>query len=60
MTILGFPKHLLFYRFDENEVFVRRVVHGARDLERLYLLNPKRDAMISCPMPPLPRSLQQR
>lgn len=36
VTISGFPKHLLFYRFDDNEVFVLRVVHGARDLERLF------------------------
>jgi len=36
MTISGFPKHLLFYRFDDEEVFVLRVVHGARDLERLF------------------------
>jgi toxin ParE1/3/4 len=34
--ISGFPKHLLFYRFDDDEVFVLRVVHGARDLERLF------------------------
>jgi toxin ParE1/3/4 len=34
--ISGFPKHLLFYRFDEQEVFILRVVHGARDLERLF------------------------
>lgn len=33
--ISGFPKHLIFYRFDEEEVLVLRVVHGARDLERL-------------------------
>lgn len=33
--IPGFPKHLLFYRFRETEVLVLRVVHGARDLERL-------------------------
>jgi toxin ParE1/3/4 len=36
ITISGFPKHLLFYRFDDKEVFVLRVVHGARDLERLF------------------------
>jgi len=36
MIISGFPKHLLFYRFDDEEVFVLRVVHGARDLERLF------------------------
>jgi toxin ParE1/3/4 len=35
-SIAGFPKHLLFYKFDDNEVFVLRVVHGARDLERLF------------------------
>ncbi len=35
-TISRFPKHLLFYRFDDDEVFVLRVVHGARDLERLF------------------------
>jgi plasmid stabilization system protein ParE len=34
-TISGFPKHLLFYRFDAEEVFVLRIAHGARDLERL-------------------------
>jgi toxin ParE1/3/4 len=36
ITISGFPKHLLFYRFDGEEIFVLRVVHGARDLERLF------------------------
>jgi toxin ParE1/3/4 len=35
-TISGFLKHLVFYRFDDDEVFVLRVVHGARDLERLF------------------------
>lgn len=34
--ISGFPKHLVFYRFDNDEVFILRVVHGARDLERLF------------------------
>jgi toxin ParE1/3/4 len=34
-AIRGFPKHLLFYKVDSGEVFVLRVVHGARDLERL-------------------------
>jgi len=34
-TISGFPKHLVFYRVDEGEIFILRVVHGARDLERL-------------------------
>lgn len=35
ITIKGFPKHLLFYKIDGEEIFVLRVVHGARDLERL-------------------------
>jgi toxin ParE1/3/4 len=34
-AIPRFPKHLLFYRFDGEEVLVLRIVHGARDLERL-------------------------
>jgi toxin ParE1/3/4 len=34
-AIGGFPKHLLFYRFDRGVVLILRVVHGARDLERL-------------------------
>ena len=33
--ISGFPKHLLFYRFEGGEIHILRVVHGARDLERL-------------------------
>ena len=36
----GFPKHPLFYRFDSGEIFVLRVVHGARDLERLLSVHP--------------------
>ena len=35
ITIPGFHKHLLFYKFDRGEVFVMRIVHGARDLEEL-------------------------
>jgi toxin ParE1/3/4 len=34
-TIPGFPKHLLFYRVRDSEILILRVVHGARDLERL-------------------------
>lgn len=36
VLIPKFPKHLLFYRFTEGEVFVLRVVHGARDLENMF------------------------
>lgn len=31
-----FPKHLVFYRSQGEEIFILRVVHGARDLERLF------------------------
>jgi toxin ParE1/3/4 len=34
-TLIGFPKHLLFYTFQGDEVFVLRVLHGARDLDSL-------------------------
>jgi toxin ParE1/3/4 len=34
-AIPRFPKHLVFYRYDDEEVLVLRIVHGARDLERL-------------------------
>jgi toxin ParE1/3/4 len=34
--VAGFSKHLIFYRFQEKEVLVLRVVHGARDLESLF------------------------
>lgn len=34
--VKGFPKHLVFYRFRDKELFVLRVVHGARDLESLF------------------------
>ncbi len=33
--IRGFSKHLLFYKIDQNEIFLLRVLHGARDLESL-------------------------
>jgi toxin ParE1/3/4 len=35
-AIVGFPKHLLFYRVHGTEILVLRVVHGARDLEKLF------------------------
>lgn len=31
----GFPAHLAFDRAMENEIYILRVVHGARDLETL-------------------------
>jgi plasmid stabilization system protein ParE len=36
MTIAGVPKHLLFYTLRETDVFILRVVHGARDLQNLF------------------------
>lgn len=35
MAIAGFPRHLIFYRADEQEIRILRVVHGTRDLETL-------------------------
>ena len=29
-----FEKHLLFYRHDESTLYIERVIHGARDLQR--------------------------
>ena len=37
MGILG--KYLIFYRIELNGIFVVRIVHGARDLRRIF---PKR------------------
>jgi toxin ParE1/3/4 len=34
--IPGFPKHLIFYRIDNEEIFILRVLHRARDLESLF------------------------
>jgi toxin ParE1/3/4 len=36
VPIAGFSKHLLFYRYRHKSLFVIRIVHGARDLERLF------------------------
>jgi toxin ParE1/3/4 len=36
MPITGFPKHLIFYRVDNGEIVILRVIHGARDLESLF------------------------
>jgi toxin ParE1/3/4 len=36
VPVAGFPRHLVFYRFRGNEIFVLRVIHGARDLESLF------------------------
>jgi plasmid stabilization system protein ParE len=35
MPIAGFARHLIFYRAEEVEIRILRVVHGARDLESL-------------------------
>jgi len=34
--VRGFPKHLVFYRFRDKELFILRIVHGTRDLESLF------------------------
>ena len=36
LPVRGFPSHLIFYQvLDNNRVHVLRVLHGARELERL-------------------------
>ncbi len=35
-TIQKFPKHLLFYQLQGDQLVVLRVIHGARDLESLF------------------------
>jgi len=35
VTIPGFRNYLLFYRFNDDSLDVVRVIHGARDLDRL-------------------------
>ncbi|HLW84363.1 MAG TPA: type II toxin-antitoxin system RelE/ParE family toxin [Candidatus Sulfotelmatobacter sp.] len=35
MPIARFPKHLIFYKVEDREVVILRVIHGARDLENL-------------------------
>ena len=36
MAVAGFPRHLIFYQFEGSEIFILRVLHGARDLESLF------------------------
>ena len=33
--VTGFPKHLVFYRIQKQQMNILRIVHGARDLESL-------------------------
>ena len=35
IPIAGFPKHLLFYKFANEELLIVRIIHGARDLNDL-------------------------
>ena len=36
VPISGFPKHLVFYSVEDNDVLILRVLHRARDLESLF------------------------
>ena len=36
VPVARFNKHLIFYRVRQSEFLVLRVVHGARDLEKLF------------------------
>lgn len=35
----GFSRHLVFYRATATELHVLRVIHGARDIERIFTPN---------------------
>lgn len=37
MPVRGFPTHLIFYQRQNTRIVVLRVVHGARDLESLFI-----------------------
>ena len=34
--VSGFPKYLIFYRVDEMELAVVRIIHGARDYDTMF------------------------
>jgi toxin ParE1/3/4 len=36
LAVARFPKHLVFYRIEQDTLLILRVVHGARDLESLF------------------------
>ncbi|MCC5636397.1 type II toxin-antitoxin system RelE/ParE family toxin [Nostoc sp. CHAB 5844] len=36
ISIKGFKKYLIFYRINESEVDILRVIHGARDIESIF------------------------
>lgn len=36
IAVAGFTRHLIFYRFQEQQLLILRVIHGARDLESLF------------------------
>jgi len=36
LSVVGFPRHLIFYQAREHEIFILRTLHGARDLESLF------------------------
>ena len=41
VPVTGFPRHLIFYRLQDEQLLVLRVVHGARELETLFTLRPR-------------------
>jgi len=38
-----FQKHLLYYRFNEDTLFLERLIHGARDLPRRLKESPYKE-----------------
>jgi plasmid stabilization system protein ParE len=39
-----FQKHLLYYRFNEDTLFLERLIHGARDLPRRLRESPHEES----------------
>jgi toxin ParE1/3/4 len=58
ITITGFPKHLLFYRFRDEEVFILRVVHAHAIWSVSFPDSPHYPRFLPKPIP-IARSLKQ-
>ena len=43
-VVKPFHRHLIFYRFDEQHLYVERLIHGTRDLPRRLRLSPDEES----------------
>ena len=44
LVVRPFRKHILYYRFTDEELFLERLIHGARDLPRRLRESPDESA----------------